>query len=86
MQNAGSSLFFDPYFDPYAGTSSKAHKDDTTGLDSTLLEAPRRPHNRKRICVRKRAHSAFAAPFRPCMLFEAPWEFGRQKRLSSIVI
>jgi len=51
MQQAGSSFFFDPNVDPYAGASSKAHKDGTTDLDSTPVEAPSRPLNRKRILV-----------------------------------
>ena len=51
MQKARSSLFFDPYFDPYAGVSSKAHKDGTIDLDSTPVETPSRPLNRKRILV-----------------------------------
>ena len=47
MQQVDSSPFLDHYADP----SSKAHKDGTTGLDSTPFEAPRRIQNRNRILV-----------------------------------
>ena len=84
MQQAESSPFLDHYADP----SSKAHKDGTTGLDSTPFEAPRRIQNRKRILVsypvypmiqRVAKHFHCTFPGRPCVLFRGAFrEFGRQ--------